>query len=503
MQHFYDGQIRKYLVQIMRLMSNFGYKTGDGTEVKVPVMYGDITRQVGSILRDNSENKIPSAPRMAVYITGLEMDRDRTSDSSFVGKRHVRERAYDEAGNEYEDFQGRNYTVERLMPSPYKLTVNVDIWTTNTTMKLQIMEQILMLFNPSLEIQTTDNYLDWTSLTTVMLDSINFSSRTIPTGTESEIDVASLTFSTPIYISAPAKVKRLGVVTDIVTSIFDGDGYVDFESMLEGTNLFSVGGYTQSSVEDGSENVVDTGEFPNQGNGELEISSQVSRHSKAIVNNPLQERILLMNGKASILTNGVPGNEKWSTFINALPGRYQAGLSIIYLRKPNLSGLLAGRITLNPLDETQLVIDFDRDTLPSNNTIQGPARDANQYSSIDYIIDPLRYDPKSDTSKAGVRLLLLGAIGSTTNTDGADAWKNADNTDFVAGANDIIEYDGSKWNIIFDASKDYLPYNDTTITKLYTTNLNTGVQYYWDGDQWLLSVDGEYAKGDWSINLDG
>ena len=502
MQHFYDGQIRKYLVQIMRLMSNFGYKTGDGTEVKVPVMYGDITRQVGSILRDNSENKIPSAPRMAVYITGLEMDRDRTSDSSFVGKRHVRERAYDEAGNEYEDFQGRNYTVERLMPSPYKLTVNVDIWTTNTTMKLQIMEQILMLFNPSLEIQTTDNYLDWTSLTTVMLDSINFSSRTIPTGTESEIDVASLTFSTPIYISAPAKVKRLGVVTDIVTSIFDGDGYVDFESMLEGTNLFSVGGYTSSKIE-GNDNVVDSGVFPNEGNGELEISSQTTRHSKVIVDNPYQERILLMNGKASILTNGLPGNEKWSTFIDALPGRYQPGLSIIYLRKPDVNGLIAGRITLNPLDETQLVIDFDRDTLPSNNTIQGPARDANQYSSIDYIIDPLRYDPQSDTSKAGVRLLLLGSIGSTTNTDGADAWKNADNTDFVADANDIIEYDGSKWNIIFDASKDYLPYNDTTITKLYTTNLNTGVQYYWDGDQWLLSVDGEYAKGDWSINLDG
>jgi hypothetical protein len=502
MQHFYDGQIRKYLVQIMRLMSNFGYKTGDGTEIKVPVMYGDITRQVGSILRDNSENKIPSAPRMAVYITALEIDRDRTSDSSFVGKRHVRERAYDEAGNEYEDFQGRNYTVERLMPSPYKLTVNVDIWTTNTTMKLQIMEQILMLFNPSLEIQTTDNYLDWSSLTTVMLDSINFSSRSIPIGTESEIDVASLTFSTPIYISAPAKIKRLGVITDIVTSIFDGDGYVDFESMLEGTNLFSIGGYSSSRVE-GNDNVVDSGVFPNDGNGELEISSQVTRYSKAIVDNPLQERILLMNGNASILTNGLPGAEKWSTYIDALPGKYQPGLSIIYLRKPDINGLIAGRITLNPLDETQLVIDFDRDTLPSNDTIQGPARDTNQYSSIDYIIDPLRYDPQSDTSKAGVRLLLLGAIGSTTNTDGADAWKNADNTDFVAGANDIIEYDGSKWNIIFDASKDYLPYNDTTITKLYTTNLNTGVQYYWDGDQWLLSVDGEYAKGDWSINLSG
>ena len=97
-EHFYDGQIRKYLVQLMRLFSNFSYATGDGTKTQVPVLYGDLTRQVSSILRDNSENKIPSAPRMAIYITGLEMDRDRTSDASYVNKRHVRERAPDGSG---------------------------------------------------------------------------------------------------------------------------------------------------------------------------------------------------------------------------------------------------------------------------------------------------------------------------------------------------------------------------------------------------------------------
>ena len=60
-EHFYDGQIRKYLVQLLRLFSNFSYATGDGTKTQVPVLYGDLTRQVSSILRDNSENKIPSA----------------------------------------------------------------------------------------------------------------------------------------------------------------------------------------------------------------------------------------------------------------------------------------------------------------------------------------------------------------------------------------------------------------------------------------------------------
>ena len=504
-EHFYDGQIRKYLVQLMRLFSNFSYATGDGTKTQVPVLYGDLTRQVGSILRDNSENKIPSAPRMAIYITGLEMDRDRTSDASYVNKRHVRERAPDGAGG-FTDQPGKQYTVERLMPTPYKLTVNVDIWSTNADMKLQIMEQILMLFNPSLDIQTTDNYLDWTSLTTVMMDSVNFSSRSIPIGTESEIDVAQMTFSTPIYISPPAKVKRLGVVTNIVTSIFDGDGYYDFEKMLEGTNLFSIGGMTPAYKIDGgddSDQVVDTGAMPNDGDGVLTPRTQITRSNKTIVNNPLQERVLIFNGEVQILENGLISNNTWTEYFSKIPGNYRPGLSIMYFRKPDISGLVAGRITVNSLDETKLVIDWDKDTLPSNSTIQGPARDANQYSSIDFIIDPLRYDPQSDTSKAGVRLLLLGDIGSTTNTDGADAWKNTDNSDFVAGANDIIEYDGANWFIIFDASTGNLVYNDEVVTTLHTTNLNTGVQYYWDSEQWLLSVDGEYAKGDWTINLDG
>ena len=58
------------------------------------------------------------------------------------------------------------------------------------------MEQILSLFNPSLEIQTTDNYIDWTSLTSVYLEQISFSNRTQPIGVDSEIDVGTLSFKT-------------------------------------------------------------------------------------------------------------------------------------------------------------------------------------------------------------------------------------------------------------------------------------------------------------------
>jgi len=224
MQHFYDQQIRRYITQIIRMMGEFGYKDAKGNLVKIPVMYGDLTRQVGAIIRDNSENKIPSAPRMSVYITGLEMDTARLADSSYVNKLNIRERAYDANGDEYLKREGKNYTIERIMPTPYTLTVNVDVWSTNTDQKLQILEQILMLFNPSLEIQSTDNYIDWTSLSVINLTNINFSSRSIPTGTESEIDIAQLTFEMPIYISPPVKVKKLGVITNIITAMFADDG---------------------------------------------------------------------------------------------------------------------------------------------------------------------------------------------------------------------------------------------------------------------------------------
>ncbi len=107
------------------------------------------------------------------------------------------------------------------MPVPYNLSFELAIISKNQEDGLQILEQILVLFNPSLELQTNDNFVDWTSLSVIYLESVSWSSRTIGNSTESEIDIATLTFSTPIYISPPVKVKKLGVITSIITSIFN------------------------------------------------------------------------------------------------------------------------------------------------------------------------------------------------------------------------------------------------------------------------------------------
>ena len=490
MQHFYDGQIRRYLTQIVRLLSNFSYKDSQGELVRIPVLYGDMTRQVASIINDNSENKLPSAPRMAVYITGLELDQARLADSSYVSKLNIRERAYDEEGKEYLNTQGKNYTVERLMPTPYILNVNVDVWSTNTDQKLQILEQILMLFNPSLEIQTTDNYVDWTSLSVVNLTSTQFSSRTIPMGTETEIDVATLGFSTPIYISPPTKVKRLGVVTNIVTSIFDeSQGTINLE--LSNPQLLAFADTSKPEATGKAKVSIDK-----DGNVTTEFDTMTSTKSGTQIFNSTTYHnydLFVIGNTIKLIDNGVAGKRSWPEYLKAHGGDgiFQSGITEVRLRRADLDNEIVGYLALTTLDDYTMTVNWDTDTLPTDTVITGPTGDS---SKINYIIDPLKTNP-INLKQIGTRILLIAeSIGDPSNEDGADAWKNADGTDFVAGANDIVEWNGSKWSIVFDSSSSA----DKTI---YTTNLNTGVQYKWTGSEWLLAFEGEYPHGTWRLNF--
>ena len=81
---FYDGQIRRFVSQFIRMVSNFYVEFGaDSNGViryqRVPVMYGDASRQAAQIIRNNSENTLNAVPAMAVYISGLAYDLDRKS----------------------------------------------------------------------------------------------------------------------------------------------------------------------------------------------------------------------------------------------------------------------------------------------------------------------------------------------------------------------------------------------------------------------------------------
>ena len=61
--YFYDQQIRRWLVQFMRIFGGFSVKMGkdeNGADFfhLVPVRYGDTSRMASHIIKENSENKI-------------------------------------------------------------------------------------------------------------------------------------------------------------------------------------------------------------------------------------------------------------------------------------------------------------------------------------------------------------------------------------------------------------------------------------------------------------
>jgi hypothetical protein len=450
-QFFYDNQIRRFLIQFAKIFSNWQVTkgkdpAGNDIYVRVPVMYGDSSRQASTIIADNSASNLPSAPLITFYISGLEYDQKRTQDPTFVDRINVRQRAYNADTQSYEQTQGQAFTVERLMPVPYTLRITVDFWTTNYNQKLELIEQLGTLFNPSLEIQSTDNFIDWTSLSVVYQDGLTFSSRSIPQGTGNPIDVLTWKFYMPIWISTAAKLKKFGVIQKIIASIFRGTALTDIqdEDLLLGTR------------------------------------QKIT---------PYGYKLLLLGNTLQLLPANqdfYPDNEDlnlppspntslyWSSLLNVY-GTVRPGISQIWLQNPYMDTEIVGTIVPDPVDDRLLIYTIDPDTLPQNTL-----------DPVDGVINPLITGPNAGLPGPvnGRRYLIVESIGSPGDT--TTAWGN-----LIANANDIIEYSSGAWSVAFDSS------NLSDIQ--YVTNLSTNVQYRYTEGIWMKSWEGWYGQGDYSI----
>jgi len=98
-----------------------------------------------------------------------------------------------------------------------------------------------------------------------------------------------------------------------------------------------------------------------------------------------------------------------------------------------------------------------------------------------------------DPAAVGQRYLFIEATGSFDDGNAA-AWAGVNGQPLVAQANDIVEYDGSRWQISFDSTSS--PDNIQ-----YVTNVTTEIQYRWTGATWVKSYQGLYPGGTWSLVL--
>lgn len=459
---FYDEQIRRYILQFLRMFSNYKIElppdeNGVRVQKRIPIIYGDMSRQVANILKGNSQNTTLMAPAMSGYITNVEMAPERRQDTMGVSQVRAIERFYNEQTGQYSTEAGNRYMIDRYMPVPYTLTMNLDIWTTNTTDKAQLLEQILVVYNPSVQLQTNDNPLDWSTITEIELTNITWSSRGVPQGTDSANDIATLTFKVPIWINPPAKIKRQKIIEQIVLSIYDVDlSEVDLNSYDPFHSSFDQ--LTQSIITPGQYRIAVTA-----------IDSTTS--------------------KVELLTSAGQSDPSltWESLVAAY-GKIDPDTTVLRLKTlddiEDNSGDVLGTLEVSDTEPNVAVFTVDEDTLPT--TIpSGP---------VNAIVDPKRSRPGDGTlpaASAGQRYLLISSddtgAGEPIIAQGS-AWG------IVAWENDIIEFDGTNWFVSFDSQEATPP--------LYVVNLDNGQHYKYTGSEgWVYTYLAEYNPGYWRIEL--
>lgn len=446
-QYFYDQQIRRWLLQFMRLFGGFSVQMGkdaNGNDYyhQVPVRYGDTTRMSQHILRKNSENTMLSVPAISCYIAELLPNAERRISPTFQDSVQVFEKAYDTTAGSYQDRVGETYSLDRHSPIPYDLTINVDIWTSNTEQKLQLLEQILLLFNPSVNLQSSQNPYDWTSLAVVELINITWTARSIPQGTDDIIDVASLIFTLPIFLTPPAKVKRQVLIHSILNNIGADSANVGFIDDIIINNDFQSRRWI--TFED--------------------------RHIK-VTEDYIQ--LLTNNNQATDPQSTTGTTLNWKEHFDKFGG-INNGITEIRLKLGDIADPNEVILHISSVENNQNILSYklDASTLP-NDTI----------TMINGVIDPSRSHPGNGNIPAATfrqRYLL------TNSTIPGGFWGNVE-----ADENDIIEYNGSAWIVSFDAS--------AVAASAYTTNANTMKKLYFTGTEWVLAVEGTFDQGWWRI----
>jgi len=216
--YWYDGQVRQFLLQFVAIFHGLQVQTGKGEcdvpeMISVPVVVGNKDRVVAAILQGNTHNRMFSLPTMAVHINGLEIAEDRRRAPGMVDQRtHL------EVGG---IFPNDLTVVKRVMPVPYNMAMELSIYASNSDQLWQILEQILVLFNPDIQIQKSDGEFDWTKITRVILTDIN-NEENYPTGTDRRLTVWTLNFLMPIWLSIP-----MGARDDLVRKIIIQIGELD------------------------------------------------------------------------------------------------------------------------------------------------------------------------------------------------------------------------------------------------------------------------------------
>lgn len=240
-EYYYEEQLKKLLVQFLAIFTGIQVKSGRTNELEsrfidVQVKNGSSDRVVAAIKSDNTQNKPMRLPMIAGTLVNIDM-----SPELRHGTRTERTFSKFPSGGKFpEDLK----TVRQLMPIPYNARFELNIFASSQEQHYEMLEQILLLFDPTLELYTSDELFDWTRLRMLELTDINFDEQLA--GVDRRIIQTSLSFKSPIYLTLPAQVRsnyiaeirlRVGAVNNLypvedALSQLDQDG-IEYQTIAK------------------------------------------------------------------------------------------------------------------------------------------------------------------------------------------------------------------------------------------------------------------------------
>lgn len=444
LDHFYHEQIKRYLAQFMRVfhgMSVSYIKNGKTVIKQVPVVSGNMSRQVATILKNNSENTLIPAPIIGCFLIGVERDPERRYNAQGTSKVHIKEQRW-EPGTGYTGEAGNYVTVERYASVPWNFTFQADVLVSNEEDKHQILEQIMVLFNPAIQIQISRNVADDTSHADLWLDNIQLSNIGQPKGIdEGYYEIASLVFTCKGFISSPAKVIKDAIIQRVNTNLYNVDVNRTLQNVICQAQEGDITPDKTLTITGGCHSIKVEG-----------------------------KNITLLGATQKEYDND--GNiYAWEKIFD--PERYMRdGISTIEIY-PDDDTVYKGRI-FKTAEENVLQWEIDYQSLP-----------VDTLNPVYSVIDPLKSYPGSGSFviDEGIRYLILDDIPGPS-----QAWGG------LVGASygDIIQYNNGSWSVVFSAE------NEADIQ--YITNIKTDTKLKFSEETgWIVIPDGTWSPDSWRI----
>lgn len=208
--YYYGEQIKIYISQFAQVFAEMYVRGGSNplnksnNYIRIPIIYGSPDKVVAAIKNENTQNKLVRVPLFSIKLESISIMLDRKSGTNTEYRKTV----LPLGGDIKTDLK----VLQRTKALPYNLTFSVAAYTSNSDQMFQIIEQILILFDPFLQFQTSDSYGDWTKIQDAELTSVNLDDNRSPEN-DGRILMTTFTFDVRAYMAPPANIKKNAITS--------------------------------------------------------------------------------------------------------------------------------------------------------------------------------------------------------------------------------------------------------------------------------------------------